>query len=774
MTAKIFRHCYLMIVACCLMYIPVLSQGTTAVSIEVADDAQRPFKNLEVVLRETSTLEEMKKRTDATGKVAFQLNSGEYWSVYIDGYRYDKLDISVTENSQSTLSFFVTHDPALNERLKKQTFLRAALQLQTIDQSKLTRFERLAGTFNLEIEVTNSAGIEQASKPVEIICIKQQRKYVSVTDAKGVARFQLPVSNEYDIDIAEQLNASFIDKDAREGSTFIKPIVYDTYNMVETMQGDTILQAIQLPLEIKNSRAPVKVTMQHQDGKPFIKEPVYLDGIINGKVYKALTGDAGTAVFILPFGEKYMIQFNFQKDVDVIDLSEARGKAEADYSITYRPNPALEFPEQFIPIPSELMLTDFNHYHKTPYPTPANISQPGIYPRWGNPVLSPNTKELVLEAGISALHIPAGSRLPINVSFVLDRSGSMAGYERIESLKEGLEKMIGNLQPGDRISIILYDDAMEFLLPSTSIGNNKKMIIDLIRSIKPQGGTDMLKALVAAYEEVSKYYSANKVNSVVLLTDGFDNNPVEVLMKAQEPYNAKIGCTSIGVGKDYNYDLVSQLAGKGKGVLHFAAEGKELVDLFAKTMLSLASPVARNVKIEMDFDPSLKFTTAYGLKHIIIKGNRLTASLPDLYRGMELPVLIHFLVNKIVAANSKVKMRLTYLNPSTNQAEVSVAEISLTTGISGSHPKDLVIDEAQKKMYAIAFANEQLIKMATNFSNGEAVNAQSDLKTGIAGMIRLYPKTPDKDIRELLSKMKMYQSAFENIIKKKKIAVANE
>ena len=758
----------LVLLIICLGGITGFAQSSTTVSIEVADPNLSPLANMEVMLQENSTQQKLKALTDSKGKVEFIVTSGNYWTVYINGYRYDNQVVEREENSERILSLYITHNPALFERLNKQVFLRNSLQLQIIDQSGLSFTGTKAGTFNIEIKLVNSDGILQTGKNIHIVCLAEKKMYVSVTNAKGMAVFQLPLQNAYDIDVAEQLNASFIDKDLPDGYTFYKTIVYDTYDMIENNQQDTITQKIHLPLVKKNSRAPYSVQMKWKDGMPCSHEQVYLNDIIGHKVYMATTDSTGEALFILPFGEKYLVSFNFQKDVDVLDLTDARGRAEGSLSLIYQPNPALEFPEKFIPTPAELLLTDFSYYHKTPYPQPKKILQPGIFLRPDTSLPKQDTKEAVLEIGITALHIPPAKRTPLNVSFVLDKSGSMAGYERIESLKEGLEKMINQLLPDDRISIFLFDDKMELLLPSAKIGDNKKRIIELIRAIQPGGGTNMLKAMEAAYNEVLKHYTANAVNTVVLLTDGFDSNPVEILVAAQKPFNATISCTAIGVGKDYNYDLMKQLASKGNGLLIFAAEGKELVDLFAKNMLNLANPVARNVQLEITIPPAAQITKAYGVSKDKISGNRFTAAVPDLYRGMEIPVLIHFLVNKKMADN-RVMVNLRYLDPATGKQEIISEEMQLLEQNNGIDSKKIILLAEQKKIYAVAFVNEQLFQMATAFENGETAKAGEFLEKGITKLAALYPETKDPDLLQLFSVMKKYHTAFINIANKRKL-----
>jgi len=188
----------------------------------VGDVNIKPIANIEVTLQEQSTQQQMKARTNSNGKVDFIITKGKNWAIFIDGYKYEQEVIERDDEASSTLSLYLTHNPALNERMKKQTFARADLKLKIIDQSDLSAGETKPGHFEIEIKVTNSAGRLQTEKEVHVLCLDNKTMYVSFTNDKGVAIFQLPTRQFYDIDVEEQLNASFINNDQPNGYTFTK------------------------------------------------------------------------------------------------------------------------------------------------------------------------------------------------------------------------------------------------------------------------------------------------------------------------------------------------------------------------------------------------------------------------------------------------------------------------------------------------------------------------------------------------------------------------
>jgi hypothetical protein len=756
---------YLLLI--CILGCCILSKAQAVVDIEIVDGNLNAFANIEVVIKESTSQATMKAKTNAAGKVHFTITSGRRWNIYVAGYWYETHVIYLCENESSTQQFLITHSPVLNNRLKQQSFNRKQFELIQMASVVMPK-QPAAGFFLAQLTVTNSAGQKLSGKTINIVQLAQKRMYTAVTNSNGIAVFHLPNNKTYDIDVEEHLNAAFMDVGNIENTTNYKTIVYDTYDMVEINKNDTIIQRINLPVEKKNSRAYYSIKINKQEGDE-ANENVFLDDIESNTVYKAMTDENGEAIFILPFGKKFLIHFNYQRDVDVIDLSEARGKAEGLLELVYTPDPALEHPETFIPTTAKLFLTDFDYYHTTPYPNPIDKNKLGLFLRWGNPTVTAKTKTAVLELGLTTKFITGVHRLPLNASFVIDKSGSMAGYERIESLKAGFIQLIEKLQPNDIISIILFSDEMDVLFPAQRLGNNKQQIIALIQSIQPQGGTNMLAAMKAGYEQVMKYWRKEATNMVVLLTDGYDTNEADTLLQAQQLYNGKITCTGIGVGNDYNYTLLRQLVTKGTGLFNFAGEGKELIDLFANQLITLAAPVAKDISVEILYNNTIRCSALYGFNQVTITAGKATGTIADLYIQAEEPLLAQFeLMNPKAATAQPVTVKISYTNTLSGQKETIIQQTTLQWS-NTSTSNSLLLDEEQRKMYAVAFANSCLLKMADAFENNKTVEATDALTKAMQLLQSLYPDNADTTINELIEKIKRYQTAFKNIAYKKKL-----
>src|SRR5258708_5730616 len=77
-------------------------------------------------------------------------------------------------------------------------------------------------------------------------------------------------------------------------------------------------------------------------------------------------------------------------------------------------------------------------------------------------------------------------RPSLNLGLVLDRSGSMEAHNKIAFAREAAIFAVQHLRPSDRVSITIYDNKIETLVPST-YAENKGRLIDIIKSIEPGG-----------------------------------------------------------------------------------------------------------------------------------------------------------------------------------------------------------------------------------------------------------------------------------------------
>lgn len=150
-------------------------------------------------------------------------------------------------------------------------------------------------------------------------------------------------------------------------------------------------------------------------------------------------------------------------------------------------------------------------------PLTDTVKPPAIQPE--SPSLTPKHPAL---ADLDSTVFTAEYFQPINVVFVIDISGSMRNFDRIDLLKESLEELTKMLRPEDQIGVVSYANEAEVLIRPTS-GGKKEKIIKKVKAIRPSGRTAGGAGIKLGYKEIRKNKIKGGTNHLIIITDGAFN-----------------------------------------------------------------------------------------------------------------------------------------------------------------------------------------------------------------------------------------------------------
>ena len=172
---------------------------------------------------------------------------------------------------------------------------------------------------------------------------------------------------------------------------------------------------------------------------------------------------------------------------------------------------------------------------------------------------SGGTAYLQIFINTSRVELQERERRPMNISVVLDRSGSMSDERKMDYAKSAVSTLIDQLQTEDIFSLVVYDDVVDVVRSASKVGN-KQNLKRLLSDIYPRNSTNLGGGMMEGLRQVERNIGREYVNRVILLSDGLANQGVtdpHELNRIAKRYRAKsISVTTMGVGLDYNDNLM--------------------------------------------------------------------------------------------------------------------------------------------------------------------------------------------------------------------------
>lgn len=220
----------------------------------------------------------------------------------------------------------------------------------------------------------------------------------------------------------------------------------------------------------------------------------------------------------------------------------------------------------------------------------------------------------------------AGSRLPLNLCLVVDRSTSMRDGYRMEQVKAAAHQIIDDLRDDDAFAVVAFSDRAEVVVPS-HLGGNKVQAKARISAIRPGGGTEIHQGLVAGMQELGRRRRLKAINHLILLTDGQTyGDEQNCIALADDARRRGIGISAFGIGEDWNDKLLDEIASKSGGVSAYVDSAAQVRSLLRRRVRGLSKVYVQELNMTLHFDESAHLDEAFKLAPYI---QRLDTSQTD-------------------------------------------------------------------------------------------------------------------------------------------------
>lgn len=270
-------------------------------------------------------------------------------------------------------------------------------------------------------------------------------------------------------------------------------------------------------------------------------------------------------------------------------------------------------------------------------------------------------------------------RSSVNVAIVLDKSGSMSG-KKIARAKEAAIAAIERLNKNDIVSVVAYDSTVTVVVPATKL-NDKRSLVERIRRIEAGGSTALFAGVSKGAAEIRKFAEKNRVNRVILLSDGLANvgpkSPSELAALGASLMKEGIAVSTLGLGLDYNEDLMTKLAQKSGGNHVFIEEAEDLVRIFNYEFNDVLSVVAQEVAIDIHAAKGIRPVRVLNMDSEI-NGQTVIVTMNQLYSEQEKYILLEVEVPAAKAGQSReiAEVKVSYANMQTQTTDRLSSSVS--------------------------------------------------------------------------------------------------
>jgi Ca-activated chloride channel homolog len=254
----------------------------------------------------------------------------------------------------------------------------------------------------------------------------------------------------------------------------------------------------------------------------------------------------------------------------------------------------------------------------------------------------------LLEAVAKASGGASGVRLPLNLGVVIDRSGSMYDERRLEFVVEAVKFLADNVAPDDKIAVIAFADKAQVIIQPDQIHDRAvvRRALDDVDLLEIGGGTQMALGMRAAIEQVRSNLAANRLNRVLVLTDGQTYEETACIELASQNRD-NMSFSAMGVGVEFNEKLLMRIAQDSHGKYHFIGNSHEIPGIFEDELAGLRAVTVRNGKIDVTLSQGVQIREAYraspeiyGLGAPLLEDRKVTYEIGDLEANLPGSVLL--------------------------------------------------------------------------------------------------------------------------------------
>jgi Ca-activated chloride channel family protein len=348
----------------------------------------------------------------------------------------------------------------------------------------------------------------------------------------------------------------------------------------------------------------------------------------------------------------------------------------------------------------------------------------------------------------------ASSAAPMNLSVVIDRSGSMKG-ERIANAMNAAVFALERMRDGDSISVVSFDTSAQVVVPPTRIGaGNRASIESAIRSIRLGGDTCISCGLEEGMQQLALTpLGGDRINRMILLSDGATNAGVRdtggLRAMANRMHGRGVSISTIGVDVDFDEKIMAAIANEANGRHYFVANASGLPAVFGQEFDDLLASVAKEAELAIDLAPGVEVAEVFD-RSFRREGNKLIVPFGTFSSKQEKTVLVKLRVPTDRAGDQPVAdLKLAFrdlVKKADGSCNGSLALAVNTDGTSGSELDPFVAARLERSRTAQTLTEANKLFEAGRVGDARAKLAErkADLKKTESSALAFAAAAPNK------------------------------
>ena len=309
--------------------------------------------------------------------------------------------------------------------------------------------------------------------------------------------------------------------------------------------------------------------------------------------------------------------------------------------------------------------------------------------------------------------VRTGTRPPLNVSFVIDRSGSMGG-SKITLAREAVIQALRMLRDTDRFSVVAYDNEIDVLVPSTFASSEAlRNASERVAQLEARGSTDLSGGWLKGCEQIAEHLAPEMTARCLLLSDGLANAGIqdhaELARHSRALAERGIRTSCLGIGDDYDERLLGAIATASGGHAYDVEQAVQIPDILTSELGEALEIVARDVIVTVRPAPGMQVTTLNRFEMETKPDGSVALKLGDLAARQEAAVVFRMkfppgAAKSAIAASFTVSDARGVLTA----PETDILWTFANHAANDAQPRNRQVDHAVARLYAAAARAEAL------------------------------------------------------------------